>query len=269
MKKLLLSKPYFPKHDENKMSSEGATGYAREKFLKVRFRNLDHLLQSRYGWMNDFIPSGALVVEIGAGAGFGPLYLNERPILTDAIRNEWIDEYVDATNMAFKDNSIDVLIASHTIHHFYSPFKFFRECERVLKPGGYLLVQEINTSFMMRVLLRFMRHEGWSYEVDVFDEAAIVNDPNDLWSANCAVPELLFEDKSAFERTFTQLELLQSKLNECFIFPLSGGVISKTKMPELPQFVLSAVSKVDKVLISLFPKIFALGCSVVIKKRDA
>lgn len=267
MKKLLLSKPYNPRHEENRMSSEGSTEYARKNFKKTRFRNLDHLLKSRYSWMNDFIRPGALVVEIGAGAGFSPLYLKERPLLTDAVKNEWIDEIADATDMVFEDSSIDVLIASHTIHHFYSPFKFLRECERVLKPGGYLLVQEINTSLMMRVLLRLMRHEGWSYDVDVFDEAAIVNDPNDLWSANCAVPELLFEDKGSFERVFTRLELQQSKLNECLIFPLSGGVISKTKVPELPQPVLTAISKLDALLIFLFPSIFALGRSAVVKKR--
>ena len=165
-----------------------------------------------------------VVVEVGAGAGFSELYLKKKPVLTDAtVENPWIDKYLDATNMDLENNSVDVIIASHNIHHFYSPYKFFKECERVLKHDGLVLIQEINTSLMMRALLKVMRHEGWSYEVNVFDENEIVNDAGDLWSANCAVPELLFDDSKRFEETFKNLEVRRNELCECFIFPLSKG----------------------------------------------
>jgi len=53
---------------------------------------------------------------------------------------------------------------------------------------------------------------------------------------------------------------------ECLIFPLSGGVISKTKMPSFPKFFLNFILFFDKVLVSVFPGIFALGRRVVIEK---
>jgi len=227
MRKLFLHGPYFPKHEDNLMSSEGSVAVARQNFLGRRFRNLDMLLRMRYAWMNHYLAPGQNIVEIGAGAGFSPLYLIQKPLLTDAAHNLWIDKFIDATNMDLESRSVDVLIASHNIHHFYSPFKFFRECERVLKTNGVLLIQEINTSLLMRGLLRLMRHEGWSYDVDVFDDGAIVNDKNDLWSANCAVPELLFNDLTRFEQAFPNLKVEANELCECLIFPLSGGVISK------------------------------------------
>jgi putative flippase GtrA/SAM-dependent methyltransferase len=267
-KKIFFRGPYFPEHKENLMSSEGSVSVARECFIQKRFRNLDFLLRFRYEWMNSYLVPNSVIIEIGSGAGFSPLYLVQRPILTDAVENPWIDKFVDATNMAgIESGSVDVLIASHNIHHFYSPYKFFKESERVLKNGGVILIQEINTSFLMRFLLWLMRHEGWSYDVNVFDEHEVVNDKCDLWSANCAVPELLFNDVLAFEREFSLLIIELNKLCECLVFPISGGVISKTKVPELPGFILKSILVLDRVLVKILPSVFALGRRVVIRKR--
>lgn len=269
MRKTFLHGPYFPRHEDNFMSSEGSVAVARQNFLDYRFRNLDMLLRTRYAWMNSYLSPGQRIVEIGAGAGFSPLYLTQKPLLTDAAHNPWIDRFIDATNMELETRSVDVLIASHNIHHFYSPFKFFKECDRVLKTNGVLLIQEINTSLLMRGLLRMMRHEGWSYDVDVFDEGETVNDKHDLWSANCAVPELLFANTARFEQAFPGLKVEANELCECLVFPLSGGVISKAQVPELPELLLKTVLFVDRLLVRVAPSLFALGRQVVIRKRGA
>jgi SAM-dependent methyltransferase len=264
---IFLHGPYFPSHELNRMQHEGDVGQARRSFLAGRFRNLDYLLRFRYEWMNDYIDdTDAIIIEIGAGAGFSELYLNQRPILTDAVLHPWIDKILDATNMDLQDESVDVIIASHTLHHFYSPYRFFMECARVLKPGGKILIQELNTSLALRVLLRLMRHEGFSYDVNVFDSTAVVNDPADLWSANCAVPEMIFECSSKFERTFPEFKIIKNLTGEFMLFPLSGGVIAKTPMPELPHWALKAVMKFDKILTAGFPKLFAMGRSVAVVK---
>jgi len=262
----ILRGPYFPSHDQNRMQLEGNVEVARNNFISTRFRNLDYLLKARYEWMNEYLSQGMTIVEVGAGAGFSELYLKIKPILSDAISNPWIDKILDATNMGLKNVSTDAIIASHNIHHFYSPYKFFIECERVLKPNGIILIQELNTSLALRFLLRLMRHEGWSYDVNVFDKDAIVNDPSDLWSANCAVPEMLFKSPSKFESKFPGLKIIKNETCEFMLFPLSGGVISKTSVPELPHWLLKLVKKIDKVLTLNFPDLFAMGRSVVIKK---
>lgn len=266
MKKILLRGPYIPPHSSNRMSSEGDLGNARERFFQTRFRNLDALLRLRYQWMNEYLREGQNIIELGAGAGFSELYLNYKPTLTDAVKNPWIDRILDATNMHLEDASVDCLIASHNIHHFYSPYKFFAECVRVLKPNGIVLIQELNTCLMLRFLLRLMRHEGWSYEVDVFNANAIANDPKDPWSANCAVPELLFENEAKFHQTFTHLKIERNSLSECLAFPLSGGVIAKTPMPELPYWLLSIVQSFDTAATTIAPSIFAMGRSVVLRR---
>ncbi len=267
MKKIILNGPYSPRHEDNLMASEGSVAAARLHFLKYRPANLDTLLRERYDWMNRYLAQGQTIVEIGAGSGLSPLYLSNKPLLTDASANPWIDKFIDATNMNLESGSVDVLIASHNIHHFYSPYKFFMECQRVLKDNGLVLINEINTSLMMRIMLRVMRHEGWSYDVDVFDGESIVNDKADLWSANCAVPEILFESPTQFEKTFTSLKIMRNELCECLIFPLSGGVISKVNVPKLPGFLMRFVTHLDKLLVRAAPSVFALGRRVVIQKK--
>ena len=266
LNKLFFKGPYFPGHALNKMKSEGNVSNARAQFIKSRLNNLDILLKERYCWMNKYIKDQWRVIEIGSGAGFSEFYLNNKPFMTDVVQNDWIDGSLDATQMELDNNSVDCIIASHNIHHFYSPYKFFKECERVLRPGGIVLIQELNTSFLLRLLLRLMRHEGWSYEVDVFDPAAIANDPSDLWSANCAIPELLFDQPERFENTFSKLKIELNKKMECILFPLSGGVISKTGVPELPLWALRFVVWVDSILIAISPGVFAMGRSVVLRK---
>jgi hypothetical protein len=111
-----------------------------------------------------------------------------------------------------------------------------------------------------------MRQEGWSYDVDVFDPEAVVNHPDDPWSANCAVPELLFSDPARFEATFPALRIERNEACECLLLPASGGVIAKTRVPELPAWALSALERVDRLLVSLAPAVFAMGRSVVLRK---
>ena len=103
--------------------------------------------------------------------------------------------------------------AVNNIHHFAHPSAFFRECERVLKKDGLILIQEIHTSLFMRTLLWIMKHEGWSYNVDVFDDRAAVNSPEDPWSANCAIPELIFEQSRKFHAKFPTLKIEKNVKN--------------------------------------------------------
>ena len=265
--KLFFSKPFFPKHRENRMKGEGNLSESRAQFLSERFNNLDYLLRARYEWMNKYLKPGMKIVEVGCGSGLSKLYLTEDVLLTDAVENHWVEKYIDATDMDFESSSIDIIIASHTIHHFYNPAKFFRESTRVLKSGGLLLISEINTSLFMRILLKFMRHEGYSYDVDVFNYQTVCNDKDDLWSANCAIPELLFHDENKFSSFFKGLKIEYQKNTEFTIFPLSGGVVSKVKILEMPSWLLDIFNAIDKFLIFMFPKVFSFGKRVVIRKK--
>jgi SAM-dependent methyltransferase len=263
----LLPRTYFPSHGQNRMASEGDLRGARAAFFSLNCNNLHFLLQNRYGWMNRFIERNDTVVEIGAGAGFASQFITGKLIMAEILPYSWIDLCTDGLNLPFAVDSIDVVICANVLHHFSSPLKFVRELHGSLKPDGRLLLFEPNPSFLFLLALRMMRHEGWSFDVDVFDPAAHANDPGDPWSGNNAVSQLMFRDHRVFQEHVPGFEIVHDKFVECLMFPLSGGVTAKTKTIELPMKVLRIIDWFDRKLCRLSPQIFAMGRALVLRKR--
>ena len=110
-----------------------------------------------------------------------------------------------------------------------------------------------------------MKHEGYSYEADPFDENNICNDPDDLWSGNNALPNLLFDNIKKFEKHFNYRSIFQ-RHTEFLIFPLSGGVTAKTKTIQLPLNILKIINGFDRFLIGISKNTFALQRQIVLEK---
>lgn len=263
----MLRGTYFPRHEDNRMEHEGDIEAARERFLKERPAGLTCLLRQRYSWMNEYLSGRNAVLELGAGAGFSKEFIDcQTIILSDVVKRPWIDIVIDAHDLPFADESLDAIICSHMVHHLAKPTTFLAHVRKKLKPHGVLIIQDLHTSLMLRVLLRLMRHEGWSYDVNVFDESTIANDPTDPWSANCAIPELLFGNMQKFIEEISGFRFVKNQLNESMLFPLSGGVIARTRTIQFPTNFYRVVQVIDRILVRLFPNIFAVGRSVVLEK---
>jgi len=266
-KPLFFSKTFFPQSTENRMKNVGNVASARTHFLTKRPTNLSFLLEKRYSWMNKFIDKNSKGIEVGCGTGLSKEFIKHKAFkLTDISNYNWVDCYVNALQMPFEDSSLDFIVSSNMIHHLAQPAIFFNECSRVLKKDGILIIQEINSSLMMRIILKLMRHEGYSYDVDAFSQNVICNDPHDAWSANCALPNLLFDKTERFEKTFP-FRFIHQRYTEFLIFLLSGGVIAKTKTINLPRLILKFVDKCDDLLIMLSKKTFALQRQIVLKNN--
>lgn len=261
---------YKPRdHGDNRMNHEGDVLLARETFFFNKDLNLHFLLKNRFSWMNDFIEKEHVGIEVGCGTGISKEFiLNQNYYLSDFTSHDYLDyKMIDALNTKFDGNSFDFVISSNMIHHVPYPVKFFQEMNRILKPGGKLIVQEINCSLFMRLLLRIMRHEGFDFTIDVFDPSLICTDPNDLWSANCAIPNLLFDNKNRFHKKISNFEIIKYSHSEFFNFINSGGVISKTFNIPLNINILKLLKNIDDVLSKLFPNIFALQRQIVLEKK--
>jgi SAM-dependent methyltransferase len=261
---------YLPEHSLNRMGHEGDLRNAREKYLAGSNRNLLHLLKNRFTWMNDFLLVGDEGVELGAGIGASRDFLKVKSLLlTDFQDSEWLDKkYLDALNTGLPSESFDFIIASNLIHHLAFPKVFLDECHRLLKPGGRLIIQEIYSSFLMRLVLRIMKHEGYDETVDVFNSEIACNQVDDPWSANCSVPKKLFSSKKKFELAFPGWQIIHNKKVEFLQFLNSGGVVAKTFHIPLSEKLLKGQDKIDTFLCFLNPSFFALQNQIVLEKSS-
>jgi SAM-dependent methyltransferase len=266
---LFLKKPYFPKPDENRMGNDGDLETARQIFYTKKNKTLWALMRNRFSWMNRYIdPEKHSGVELGCGIGVTKEFIHAKSLLlTDYAESQWLDTTnVDAMRTPFADEEFDFVICMNMIHHLPNAMRFFQETRRILKPQGILLVQEAHASFLLRLALRVMRKEGYSFEVDVFDPEVVLSDPSNPWSGNNAIGALLFGDHNRFHDNIPFFHIIQDELSECFLFLLSGGVTAKTFALPLSTTGIHYIEAFDRICTRFAPNIFAMQRSIALQK---
>jgi SAM-dependent methyltransferase len=241
---------------------------ARAEYPTRRGANLRFALRKRFAWMQRYLGSDVYAIEIGCGAGFSERFLSAGKLeLTDTEAHPWVTRTVDAHKLPYADASVDAIIANNVIHHLAYPDRFFREAARVLRPGGHVLIQECNCSKTTEWAIRLTRHEAFDRSVDPFDPSRACNDPADAWSANCAVPNLLFDDLARFRRAYPMFEILETARSEFFIHFNTGGISARGPYVPLPEPALRILDAVDNLLVALAPGVFASQRRVVLQRR--
>lgn len=103
------------------------------------------------------------ILEIGCGSGYG-LYLIQKgfhpsrlygfDILPEQVlkaRKRDLNAQIsigDATNIKYPANKFDIVFVFTVLHHIPEYPKALKEISRVLKPGGYLFIDELNKSLL-------------------------------------------------------------------------------------------------------------------------
>tara|TARA_B100000900_G_scaffold415870_1_gene447616 strand:- start:3086 stop:3700 length:615 start_codon:yes stop_codon:yes gene_type:complete len=148
---------FTPEHISNKMKKEGYVVLARKTFLNEKNNNLEFLLYKRFDWMNHYIKKGFRVIYLGSGAGLIEFFIKEKILLTDIKKQEFIHKKINALNIDLPNNSVDVFICSHMIHHISHPVKFLKSLERKLVDGGLILIQD-KKLFEKKVPLKILKN---------------------------------------------------------------------------------------------------------------
>lgn len=120
------------------------------------------------------VPKHGPLLEIGAGFGrLSPVYLPffEKVILTDPstkmlgrakkkIRSNRV-KFVKAfaEKLPFAKGSFQVVLLIRTCHHLKDPFLAIREISRVLKPGGFFVIEFANKVHLKARLKAFLRFD--------------------------------------------------------------------------------------------------------------
>ena len=218
---------YFKKHllVENLKIENLDSPETNEKIKKII--NENYLLKNYYIDCYKIIKSELLkenkikskILEIGSGGGFIKDIL-PNVITSEIIKLKDIDLLVDALNLPFENNSLDVILMINVLHHVKDSKKFFFESNRVLKKNGLILFIEPANTWFSRIIYKNFHHED-------FDENAgwSLNKSGRLSSANQAIPYIIFErDKKIFNKTFPNLEIIKKYKFKPLHYLLSGGL---------------------------------------------
>jgi arsenite methyltransferase len=127
----------------------------RDKVLReLRFKGTETILDLGCGRGLLLIEAAKKIPEgkaIGADLWLGNLeYRNSPQMVLDNAKIEQVSDRVevitaDAENMPFTENSFDMVMTSLMMHHVHDTNKALSEMFRVLKPGGTLVIADVNS----------------------------------------------------------------------------------------------------------------------------
>lgn len=262
---------FFKKKFISKSEKDPDIFQNRKKILKSNNPNLIYLLNKRFKWMRKYTKNKKIIIELGSGNGCLKRVLNQKNIiLTDIIKYPWIDKKIDMLKVNLEKkyiNKVDVFIINHSLHHCANPSKCLDKLSKYLKKDGVILINEPETSFMLKMIQILLDDESWSLEDDVFKKNKNIFNPKNPWISNTAVAQLLFKNQTKFHNNFPQYEIEKNYVSEFFIFLNSGGVNSDFFNIKLNYLFLSVVNFIDQILIFFLPNIFALNRTIILRKK--
>lgn len=123
-------------------------------------RRLLAILRSRH--LRKLIPRSGRLLDFGSGAGhfgaamkkFGWEVYNEDPYNKSYKNNSHISSEGEKLSVNFPDNYFDAVTLWYVIEHLPNPRKIIEEMNRILKPGGILLLAQQNFSSIQAKLLK-------------------------------------------------------------------------------------------------------------------
>lgn len=136
-------------------------------------------------------PSGARVLEVGAGPGLLHEHARgRRPdlrwIASDLHAAPWNALAADASRLPLRGRSVAAVVGVDVLHHLAAPAAFFAEAARVLAPRGRLVLLEPWITPLSWVIYRFFHQEDCRLLVDGWDP--FPGGAKDSFEGDAAVP---------------------------------------------------------------------------------
>jgi SAM-dependent methyltransferase len=203
----------------------------------------------------------SLVVELGSGIG------NIKEVIphclrTDLFPNPWIDQTENAYTLSFTDGSVSDLILFDVFHHLRHPGTALREFERVLRPGGRVIIFDPFISLLGLIVFGIYHSEpiGWRDEI-------IWNAPDgwsakdtDYYAAQGNATRIFFSRQ--IPTLLKNWKIICRKRLAAFSYVASGGY---SDPPLYPERFYPQIRALDR-CFDLIPGLFGTRALVVLEK---
>jgi SAM-dependent methyltransferase len=201
-------------------------------------------------------------LEIGGGIG------NLKQRLTDVLTTDvqfarWVDCVADAQRLPFARDAIGNIVMVDVLHHIEFPTAFFTEAERVLRPGGRVIMVEPAITWGSSLFYRILHPEPVRTSADPLLEGT--PDPSrDPYDSNQAIPTLIAtRDRDRFHARFPGLRIHRVTWFSLAAYPLTGGFKAWTLMS---AGMAARLLKLERVLEPLAGRLLAFRMLLVVEK---
>jgi SAM-dependent methyltransferase len=216
-----------------------------------------------YGRIRELLPPLRPWVELGSGPGLARELIPELE-LTDLVAAPWHDRRVDAQALPFADGELGALVLFDVLHHLPAPARLFSEAERVLRPGGRIVLCEPYVSAASYPVYKFLHEEGLDLGADPLAEELAERDPFD---ANQAIPTLLFRRHArVLAARFKRLRVVSDERLAGLAYPASGGF---GRGPLLPLALWRALLALEDLIPASAFRLFGFRLLVALERVDA
>jgi len=202
------------------------------------------------------------VIELGCGFG---AFKEHHPLVmaTDVAPTPWAETVLDAGQLDLSDRSVANLVMTDVFHHLPHPGRFLAEAERVLAPGGRVVMVEPYCSPASYPAYRLLHFEGADLRPDPFSGGAL-STAHPLEANNALATLIFWRYLRRFERVHPSLAVRTRERFAFFLYPLSGGLTGRELVP---RRAVGALGRAERALAPLAGAL-AFRCLVVLEKRE-
>ena len=165
---------------------------------------------------------------------------------------------VKAESLPFSNESFEYVIAKDALHHFRNPSKALEEIHRVLKRDGVFIVSEPYWSLLGRFIFRFFHPEKWDTKTKNLELQS-----DDPWVSNQALLYILSRKEKPAPVLVSGFNLKLAQNSYSLSYALSGGVYSRTRIPDKFLIRLNHFERRFTTLNRIF---FGLNITAVFRK---
>ena len=197
------------------------------------------------------------------GSGMGSIHeIIPGCIRTDLFPYPWIDQIENAYRLSFADRSLSNLLMTDVFHHLRYPGTALEEFQRVLAPGGRVIIMEPGMGLLGRLVYGVFHVEpiAWEEEIAWSAPEGWHGDDPDYYAAQGNAARI-FTQKGFADR-LSGWKIIEVKQISALAYAASGGYSG----PQLYPTVLYPLIKWIEKPLQLFPFLFTTRLMVVLEK---
>jgi SAM-dependent methyltransferase len=210
--------------------------------------------------LNPALPG--LIVELGSGMGNIKEHIPQS-ITTDIFPNPWLDRVENAYHLSFRQGEVGHLILFDVWHHLRYPGTALKEFQRVLAPGGRIIVFDPAMGLIGRTVFGHFHHEPLALKEEIEWSAPDGLTGNEVaYYAGVGNASRVFGSE-AFKEQLGMWRIAEVKYFSSLAYVASGGF----RGPQLyPVALWPFFNRIDS-LLSMFPWL-ASRMLVVLERND-